>query len=76
MKINYQSRYLGVNNILKYLNKELKKYNKKYDKIVYMYKNNMEIQLTSMYKDDRYTECVIKTNYLHKLIKKIKEGKI
>ena len=74
MKIKHQKRCLGVDNILKYLNKELKKYNKKYDRIVYIYENVRDGHPVDMYEDNRYIEYSVKINYLHRLIKRIKKG--
>ena len=72
MKIKHQKRYLGVNNILKYLNKELKKYTELSEKLQYMYENERDGHPVDMYEDDRYIEYSVKINYLSKLIKKLK----
>jgi len=74
MKIKHQKRYLGVNNILKYLNKELKKYTELSEKLQYMYENERDGHPVDMYEDDRYIEYSVKINYLNRLIKKIKKG--
>ena len=74
MKIKHQKRYLGVDNILKYLNKELKKYNKKCNKIRYFYEHERDGHSVDIYEDDRYIDYCVKITYLNKLIKKVKKG--
>ena len=77
MKVKQQSKYIGIDTILTYLNKELKKYTKLSEKLEHMYKNNRDehsVNIVNMYEDDRYIEYNVKINYLCRLILKVKEG--
>ena len=74
MKVTYQSKYIGIDTILIYLNKELKKYKKKCNKIEHFYENERDGHSVDMYEDDRYIEYTVKINYLYKLIDRIKKG--
>ena len=70
--------------VIKYLKKELKKYNKLFEKVKHKYfmleniwyppdgKNPNRVE---MYKDNEYIEYSIKIKYLNKLIKKLKRSK-
>ena len=74
MKVKQQSKYIGIDTILTYLNKELKKYTKLSEKLEHMYENDRDGHSVDMYEDDRYIEYTVKINYLCRLILKVKEG--
>tara|TARA_R100000664_G_C2702720_1_gene102463 strand:+ start:64 stop:294 length:231 start_codon:yes stop_codon:yes gene_type:complete len=76
MKVNYQSKYIGIDTILTYLNKELKRVRAKIDEIYELYQNDPDTHGVEVYECDDYIEYCGISRYLHKLIKKVEEGSI
>lgn len=62
-----------ITNVIKYLEKELKKYTDLSDKLEYWYKNEHDGHPVDMYEDETYIEYCVKINYLYELIDKIKK---
>ena len=62
-----------ITNVIKYLEKEIKKYTKLSDKLEYIYENERDGHPVDMYEDETYIEYCVKINYLYELIDKIKE---
>ena len=70
--------------VIKYLEKELKKYNKLLENVKHKYfmlenawypPDGKNPNLVNMHEDDEYIEYSIKIKYLNKLIKKLKRSK-